>query len=169
MPKRTVLRPLTEKELQQLTKISRSRIEPARRVERAKIILALHEGCEAKEVARQFNVSRATVDNRRGRFNNEGIAALNDHTRQGRPYTYDEDQRGQMVMAAKTRPEQLGLELGHWTLDTLVVYVNEQLHIPISRSQLGEVLKQEGLKWYQEKTYFSESPDPQFVEKRGPS
>jgi hypothetical protein len=53
------------------------------------------------------------------------------------------------------------------TLNTLVVYVNEQLHIPISRSQLAEVLKQEGLRWYQEKTYFFESPDPQFVKKGG--
>jgi len=49
----------------------------------------------------------------------------------------------------------------------LVEYFNKQLDIPISRSQLGEILTQEGLKWYQEKTYFTESPDPQFVEKRG--
>lgn len=167
MPKRTALRPLTEEELQQLRKVSRSRTESMRRVERAKIILALHEGQEAKEVAQQFNVSRSTVDNRRQRFNSEGIAALNDQPRSGRPYIYDEEQRGQMVVTAKTQPHQLGVELGHWTLDTLVVYVNEQLNIPISRSQFGEVLKQEGLKWYQEKTYFTESPDPQFVEKRG--
>lgn len=168
MPKRTALRPLTEEELQGLIKVSRSRTEAARRVERAKIILALHEGTEAKDIARQFNISRSTVDNRRRRFNKEGLAALDDHARQGRPYIYDEVQRGQMVVTAKTHPQQLGMELGHWTLDTLIVYVNEHLHIAISRSQLAEVLKQEGLKWYQEKTYFSESPDPQFVEKRGP-
>lgn len=70
-------------------------------------------------------------------------------------------------MTAKTKPEQLGQEFGHWTLDRLVEYVNTKLSIPISRSQLAEVLTQEGLKWYQEKTYFSASPDPQFVEKRG--
>ena len=52
-------------------------------------------------------------------------------------------------------------------LDRLVEYVNTVLTIPISRSQLADVLTQEGLKWYQEKTYFGESPDPQFVEKRG--
>jgi hypothetical protein len=48
-----------------------------------------------------------------------------------------------------------------------VDYVNRVLSILISRSQLADVLTQEGLKWYQEKTYFTESPDPQFVEKRG--
>jgi transposase len=48
-----------------------------------------------------------------------------------------------------------------------VAYVNEELRIPISRSQLGAILHDEGLKWYQEKTYFTERPDPQFAEKRG--
>ena len=54
-----------------------------------------------------------------------------------------------------------------WTLDRLVEYVHQHLALPISRSQLGAILEQEGLKWYQEKTYFTESPDPQFAEKRG--
>jgi transposase len=72
-----------------------------------------------------------------------------------------------MVLVAKTHPQQLGLPFGHWTLDRLVEYVNKQLNIPVSRSQLGDILTQEGLKWYQEKTYFTESPDPQFVEKGG--
>jgi hypothetical protein len=52
-------------------------------------------------------------------------------------------------------------------LDRLTEYVNQTLQIPISRSQLGEILDQEGLKWYQEKTYFTERPAPQFAEKGG--
>jgi transposase len=48
-----------------------------------------------------------------------------------------------------------------------VEYVHQQLGLAISRSQLGDILQQEGLKWSQEKTYFTDSPDPQFVEKRG--
>jgi transposase len=100
-------------------------------------------------------------------FNARGLQFLDDVHRSGRPTTYDEQQRGQLVMTAKTKPEQLGLDFGHWTLDRLVGYVNTSLSIPISRSQLADVLRQEGLKWYQEKTYFSDSPDPPFVEKRG--
>lgn len=155
MPKRTPLRLLTEEEVGSLKGISCSQKEPPRRVIRAKMILALHEGYEAKEVARQLNVGRSTVENRRRRFNCEGLAALNDRARQGRPHIYDEDQRRQMVVTAKTHPQQLGLELSYWTLDTLVDYVNDQLHIPISRSQLGVMLKQRGLKWYQMETNYS--------------
>jgi transposase len=102
-------------------------------------------------------------------FNARGMDFLDDIRRSGRPHTYHETQRGEMVLAAKTHPQQLGLSFGHWTLDRLVEYVNKQLNIPVSRSQLGDILTQEGLKWYQEKTYFTESPDPQFVEKRGRS
>jgi transposase len=71
------------------------------------------------------------------------------------------------VVTAKTKPERLGLAFGHWTLDRRVEYVNRVSGIPISRSQLADGLTEEGLKWYQEKTYFSQSPDPQFVKKGG--
>ena len=75
---------------------------------------------------------------------------------------------GALVATARTHPQQLGLSFGHWTLDRLMHYAHEQLAIPISRSQLGVILQDEGLRWYQEKSYFTERPDPQFVEKRGP-
>ncbi len=79
---------------------------------------------------------------------------MDDLPREGRPLVYDEQQRGRMVKAAKTNPQELDLEFGHWTLDLLLMYVNQTLGIAISRSQLGDVLKQQGLKWYQEKYLF---------------
>jgi transposase len=167
MPKLNPLRSLTVEERQELERIARSRTEAIRRVERARMILALAEGEKASQVAQHMQVCEASIHYRRKRFNEAGIAGLDDLPRSGRPETYDETQRGQMVLTAKTSPQQLRLDSGHWTLDRLVEYVNEQLQIKISRSQLADVLTQEGLKWYQEKTYFSESPDPQFVEKRG--
>jgi hypothetical protein len=38
---------------------------------------------------------------------------------------------------------------------------------PIWCSQIANVLEAEGVRWYQEKTYFTECPDPQFAQKRG--
>jgi transposase len=167
MPKLNPLRPLTVPEREELERIAHSRTEAIRRVERARIILALADGTKASVVAEQMKVCEASVHYRRKRFNEAGVAGLDDLPRQGRPETYSETQRGEIVLTAKTQPQQLGMAFGHWTLDRLVAYVNHHLHLAISRSQLAEVLKREGLKWYQEKTYFSESPDPQFVEKRG--
>lgn len=53
-------------------------------------------------------------------------AILHDFLRVGRPLTYDESQLGAIVKVAKTKPQQLGLEFGHWTLNLLVEYTNQE-------------------------------------------
>jgi transposase len=167
MPKRVELRPLTEEERTELERLRRSRKAEQRLVERARIVLLLADGGQPTEVAAELRRSQPMVYHWLHRFNEQGLAGLEDAPRAGRPLTYSEEERGRMIATARTRPEKLGLDFGHWTLNRLVEYVNEQLGVPISRSQLGEVLRAEGLRWYQEKTYFTESPDPQFAEKRG--
>ncbi len=167
MPKPVQLRPVTEAEEKELVRLSRSRTAAQRQVERAQIILGWLTGQRPEVIAQAVGCHTTTVYYQLHQFNARGLEFLDDAPRSGRPLHYDEQQRGQIVVTAKTKPEQLGLEFGHWTLDRLVEYINTTLSLPISRSQLAAVLQQAGLKWYQEKTYFSESPDPQFVEKRG--
>lgn len=167
MAKAVKLRAVNEGEKRELERLSRSRTAAQRQVERAQIILGWLAGQLPAVTAEQVGCHITTVYYQLHQFNARGFAFLDDAPRSGRPLHYDEQQRGQLVVTAKTKPETLGLAFGHWTLDRLVEYANTVLKIPISRSQLAEVLTQEGLKWYQEKTYFSDSPDPQFVEKRG--
>lgn len=167
MPQSVMLRAVSESEQQELERLSRSRTAARRHVERAQIILGWLSGVGARVIAEQVGCNVTTVYYQLHQFNARGLAFVEDASRSGRPLRYDEQERGQLVVTAKTKPETLGLAFGHWTLDRLVEYVNTTLNIPISRSQLADVLTQEGLKWYQEKTYFTESPDPQFVEKRG--
>lgn len=167
MRRQVELRPVSEAEKEQLERLERSRTAPHRQVERAQIILGWVAKQRPEAIAEAVGCNMSTVYYQLHQFNARGLGFLDDIPRSGRPLNYDDQKRGQIVMTAKTKPEQLGLAFGHWTLDRLVEYVNIRLDIPISRSQLAEVLTQEGLKWYQEKTYFSESPDPQFVEKRG--
>lgn len=169
MGKRVKLRPVTSDEARDLKRLSRACTAPQRHVERARIILGWMAGQDAGETAQQVGRSTTTVYEQLHQFNARGMDFLDDLPRSGRPPVYDETQRSEMVLAAKTHPQQLKQPFGHWTLDRLVEYVNNTLAIPISRSQLGDILTQEGLRWYQEKTYFTESPDPQFVGKRGRS
>lgn len=168
MPKKLQLRPLTEDENQALQRISRSRTEEVRRVERARILLALGAQERVAAIAERYQRSLPMIYQLLHRFNALGLLALDDAPKSGRPQTYSEEQRGQLLAVAQTHPQQLSLSFGHWTLDRLVSYAHERLGITISRSQLGLILQQEGLRWYQEKTYFTERPDPQFAEKRGP-
>ena len=167
MPKAVTLRAVSESEKRELERLSRSRTAARREVERSKMILGWLSGQSSAIIAEQIGCNVTTVYYQLHQFNARGMAFLEDAPRSGRPLHYDQQQRGRLVVTAKTKPDSLGLPFGHWTLDRLVEYANTVLSIPISRSQLADVLTQEGLKWYQEKTYFSESPDPQFVEKRG--
>ena len=167
MVKRIQLREMNTEEQQELERISRSRTAPQRKVERARIILGLQGGERVMALAQQVGRSVATIYNQVQQFNVRGIDFLEDLPRSGRPETYSENERGQIIVTAKTQPQQLGQAFGYWTLDRLTEYMNEQLHIPISRSQIANVLEAEGVRWYQEKTYFTERPDPQFAQKRG--
>lgn len=168
MPKKRQLRTMTTDEQDELARISRSRMEEARRVERAQILLALAAQERVAAIAERHRRSLPMVYHVLHRFNDVGLEALNDAPRQGRPQTYNETQRGELMVTARTHPQQLGLSFGHWTLERLMHYAHEHLAITISRSQLGVILYHEGLRWYQEKSYFTERPDPQFAEKRGP-
>jgi transposase len=163
------LRSLTEEERKQLNKLSRSRSEPSQRVERAKMILMAAEGETITAIAAHFGRAPKTISRRLQRFNEAGMDCLDDLPRSGRPPEYSEEERGQMIATARTHPQTLDLPYGHWSLRRLVKYINEELEIGISRAQLARVLEEEGLRWYQEKTYFTERPDPQFAEKRAPS
>lgn len=169
MPKRIKLRTLTTEERRWLEKYSHSATESYRIVERAKMILLAHQGMPIEQIANKLDRSKASVYLRLKRFDEEGIAGLQDKLGQGRKPIYSEAERGQMIALARTDPDKLGLPFGHWTLDRLVDYLHNNDQIGVSRAQLARILQAEGLRWYQEKTYFTERPDPQFVEKRGPS
>jgi transposase len=169
MPRTRRLRPLTDTERVELERLARSRSEELRLVERAKAILLVYAGQSIQHAAAQVRHHAATVGQWLTRFEQQGLAGLQDAPKSGRPPTYSEEQRGQLIATARTHPHALDLPFGHWTLDRLVVYAHEQLGIGISRAQLARVLEAEGLRWYQEQVYFSERVDPEFAAKRGPS
>ena len=76
------------------------------------------------------------------------------------------------MVAALTKPEELGLPFACWTLDRLEAYLNEQKGIGLKRSRIDEILLTEGLRWRQQESWFGERVDPDFAlysEKRGRS
>jgi transposase len=103
------------------------------------------------------------------RFNAEGLAALEDHHRSGRPATYSPEQVATVVALALTAPKSLGLPFASWTLDRLAAYLSERKAMTIKRSRINEILLAEGLRWRRHETWFGERVDPEFAEKRGAS
>ena len=163
------LRELTTEERTELERLARSRTGEARLVVRAKIILGLAAGERPYQVADRVGVGRAAAYEWLHRFNADGLKGLTDHPRPGRPPTYTADQRAEVIAAALTAPQSLGLPFASWTLDRLAAYLAEHKGIGIKRTRIDEVLIAEGLRWRKQETWFGHKVDPEFAEKRGRS
>ena len=160
------LRTVSEDECHALEHLAHSRTAPARAVERARLVWQAYLGESVSEIATARGVDPETVRRWLKRFNVRGLAGLEDRPRSGRPPTYPPEQVAEMIAAALTKPEALGLSCGSWTLDRLVTYLAEQQGIAMKRTRLDEVLRAEGLRWRTHETWFGERVDPEFAAKR---
>ncbi len=163
------LRGMAAEEALAVEGLARSRTASARRVERARVVWRASRGETPPGIAEALGVSAETVRRRIRRFNAEGLAALEDHPRSGRPATYSADEVAEVIAAALTSPRRLGLPFASWTLDRLAAYLHEHEGIAMRRSRIDEILHREGLRWRRQETWFGERVDPEFAEKRGGS
>lgn len=162
------VRAIAPDEMKRLTDLARSRKRGAGLVQRAQIVLHAVDGLSAPAIAAKMDLCGATVRCWLKRFNEHGVAGLEEGVRSGRPPTYSAEEKGTVIRTALTRPAGLGLPFACWTLDRLVAYLSEQ-GIAMRRSRISEILLDEGLKWRQEETWFGERVDPDFAKKRGSS
>jgi len=165
------VREVTDEERAKLERLVRAKTAPVRLVERARIVLAALEGLSAPQVAARVGVGEATARQWLRRFNDGGLAGLDDAPRAGRPRTYADDAQSRVIAKARGAPPKP--ESGdvpptcHWTLDRLQEELNKD-GVPIKRSQIRRLLKAEHIKWQRPRTWL-ESDDPDFAEKRGGS
>jgi transposase len=169
MPVPVCLREMTGEERTAIEALARSRTAPARRVERARVVRRAGRGEMPPMIAAALGVDVETVRRRIHRFNAEGLAALDDRRRSGRPATYSSDAVAAVIAAALTNPRTLDLPFAAWTLDRLAAYLLEHKGIAMRRSRIGEILLVEGLRWRRHETWFGERVDPEFAEKRAAS
>src|SRR3712207_3038038 len=163
------LRALTAEERSAVETLARSRTAPARRVERARIVLRASRGETPPAIAAALGPDAETVRRRIRRLNAEGLAALDDHHRPGRPATYSADEVATVIAAALTAPRRLGVPFASWTLDRLAAYLLEHKGIAMRRSRIDEILLAEGLRWRRHETWFGARVGPEFAQKRGGS
>ena len=105
------LRELTPEERSRLEKLAHARTVPAQTVERARILGQASQGAAAPSIAAELRLDGDTVRRRINRFNAEGLGALEDHPRRGRPATYSPEQVAAVIAVALTKPETLGCRL----------------------------------------------------------
>jgi transposase len=163
------LRDLTAEEALAVKALACSRTAAARRVERARIVWRASRGETPPTIAAALGLDAETVRRRIRRFNAEGMAALEDHHRSGRPPTYSAGEVATVIAAALTAPRRLGLPFASWTLDRLAAFLLEHKGIAMRRSRLDEILLREGLRWRRQETRFGARVDPEFAGKSGAS
>ena len=166
------LRALTEEERDKVARLTRAQTAPVRLACRARIIQLAADHLSVPTIAARLDLSEKAVRRWVTRFNDEGLEGLEDAPRSGRPRTYSEGVRSQVIAKARglppkpTDPSQGDVPpTCHWTLDRL----QEELAkdgLPIKRSQIRRILRAEHLKWQKPRTWL-ESTDPDFAAKRG--
>jgi len=182
---RVLLRGVRDEEAEAVRRLAASRTAPAAVVQRARVVRALLDepALAAGAAARRVGFTREDV----GpvwvrRFNAGGVAAVHDAPRSGRPPTHTPDVRSRLIALAVQKPRTLGHAFALWTLERLQRAFEAEHHVHLSDSTIWTWLKEEGLVWKRQPTWFPEPhrlagcpgeqgsrPDPEFVEQRGPS
>ena len=120
---------LSDEEIAALTTISRSRTEPASRVERARMLLSYRENSSFFAVGRTVGVHHQTVQRCVERAVAHGpMAALDDLPRPGKQPTITAEAKAWVVNLACRKAKELGYPHELWTTRLLARHVRE--HAP---------------------------------------
>lgn len=111
-----------------------------REINRVNILLLLHKGKQAKEIADYLDVGRNTVSRTKQKFIRDGIkAALEEVLRPGQPKKYKQKQEAEIIALACSAPPE-GRE--RWTLELLTKQIKKKESLEtINRESVRLILK----------------------------
>lgn len=146
-----------------LSRFAKSRILPARQVQRAKLILLAADGLDNMQISKRIGLGQDSVSKWRSRFLKnlpllqevaekdpshleEAVTSfLNDCPRPGHPAHYTDEQILKILETACRSPEELGYEASHWSLNLLVdAVIKEGIVDSISAKTVSRFLKYGG-------------------------
>jgi transposase len=163
---------MTDEEIGKLTAISRSRTEPASRVDRARMLLAYRENPSFFLVGRKLGVHHQTVQRCVERaLAYEVMAALDDRPRPGKEPTITPEAKAWLVSLACDKAKEHGYPHELWTTRLLARHARE--HGPAARHEclanlvqgtVCKILGQEELKPHKVR-YYLERRDAEFEQK----
>jgi transposase len=164
---------LTNEEFEKLRKISQSRKEETRRVQRANILLRSYEGKNDCQIARDMDLDYKTVLHCRQRCLAMGaIAALEDLPKSGRPKAITIEAVTWILSLGCQKPCDLGLAQETWSTRVFAKYIREHCAgeghkclEKLSISTLWEILNDADIKPHKVQ-YYCDKKDPEFDRKR---
>jgi transposase len=163
---------ISDKDLKELEILSRSRTEPANRIQRATILLKYAMGEKITSIARQLNTTRPLVYRTIDKALAFGaLQSLDDIQRSGRSRAIDDNAKNWILSTACQKPTELGYAAETWTYTQLVAHIQKHATTlghhcleKISRSKLHDILTEGEIKPHKIR-YYLERRDPKFDEK----
>jgi len=163
---------LTEEMKEELTRISLSRTEAVRRVERAKILLAYAQGDSISGIAHQLGTNRPKIERCVDKALQLGpLAALEDLPGRGKPPSITPEARAWVVSVACQKPKDFGYSYELWTTRLLAKHIrktcreyNHPCLEKISRGTVSKILSKSEIRPHKI-SYYLERRDPEFDKK----
>ena len=158
---------LTGDEEAMLKRISASRIEEARIVERSKILLMYSQGEKPDNIAESLSTNKQKVYRIINRALALGIdSALHDARRSGKPRSISDPARSYLIRIACTKPSDLGQSYEMWTNRSLTEYIRENAPEEydlkrIANGTVSKILRKSRVRPHRI-TYYEEKTDPDF-------
>src|SRR5271154_365545 len=171
-PRRLIEVEFTEKDLADLTWVSRSRTEPASHVQRARILLTYRQTPSLYATGRAVGVTHQTVERCLRRAQDFGVeAALDDSPRPGREASITNEAKMFVVDLACRKPKDLGYPHEVWTTRLLAEHVRERAPAAgyaclarLAQGTLCKIMAAQEIKPHKMRGYL-ERRDPDFDDK----
>lgn len=109
------------------------------------------EGVSQSDIADWYAISRTTVHNwlnRLERLEDEPVEeVIHDADRPGRPAKLTPQQWEALGAILEKSPEEVGVDLPHWTPSLVQILVRERFDVEYSRRHIRELLNRAGISW----------------------
>jgi len=143
MPRASTLLKLTKE--QELALRSEIKGGDGRAVRRAQVVRLLSQGLGATEIGKLLGISNSAVHKIRNAFRRDGLEALRDKPRPGRPSKADANYVACLKAAVSKSPRDFGYIFSCWTLARLREHLGRQCKIWLSPPQLSRLLRRHGI------------------------
>ena len=150
-----------DEELRRMTRQAVGRVS-----QRAQMVLMSTQRRTVPEIARIFELSRATVRYWLRQFGAEGPAGLYDEHRSGRPPKVSREVTDAMMDMVRHDPQWEGYLATFWTVAMLVVALANRVGVLLSASTVRSRLQQLGLRWGRPRLAMPDKVDPRKAAKQ---
>ena len=140
MPNRVRIVAVRENERAELQRRARSKAEPARVMQRARIVLLAEQGLTGPQIAERVGCSEPTVVLWRDRYAQSGLVGLDDAPRPGGPVRVMTPEVQAEVLAATVTPPPEALRergLTHWSARRLAQWLARERGIRVSHDSIA--------------------------------